>query len=103
MFRGYVVDDKGGKFISKEFQNYCLETGVSPKYASTNTPQQTSMSERVGRTLAVMVRYMFADTELPNMMWEELMFTAAFLGNKAPHSAIGISLRTKYHTGRSRV
>ena len=31
--------DKGGEFISKEFQDYCLQTGVSLEYASTNTPQ----------------------------------------------------------------
>ena len=43
--------DKGGEFISKEFQDYCLQTGVSLEYASTNTPQQIGMSERVGRTL----------------------------------------------------
>ena len=31
--------DKGGELISKEFQDYCLQTGVSIEYASTNTPQ----------------------------------------------------------------
>ncbi|CAN0476461.1 unnamed protein product, partial [Laminaria digitata] len=56
--------DKGGEFISKEFQDYCLQTGVSLEYASTNTPQQIGMSERVGRTLAAMVRCMLADSGL---------------------------------------
>ena len=32
--------DKGGEFVSKELQGYCLQTGVSLEYASTNTPQQ---------------------------------------------------------------
>ncbi|CAN0542042.1 unnamed protein product, partial [Laminaria digitata] len=82
--------DKGGEFISKEFQDYCLQTGVSLEYASTNTPQQIGMSERVGRTLAAMVRCMLADSGLPKFLWGELMFTAAFLGNRAPHSAIGM-------------
>ena len=53
--RGFRVErlrvEKGGEFISKEFQDYCLQTGVSLEYASTNTPQQIGMSERVGRTL----------------------------------------------------
>ena len=52
--------DKGGEFISKEFQDYCLQTGVSLEYASTNTPQQIGMSERVGRTLAAIVRSVYA-------------------------------------------
>ena len=62
--------DKGGEFISKEFQDYCLQTGVSLEYASTNTPQQIGMSERVGRTLAAMVRCMLADSGLPSFCGE---------------------------------
>ena len=48
------------------------------------------MSERVGRTLAAMVPCMLADSGLPKFLWKELMFTAAFLGNSAPHPAIGM-------------
>ena len=90
VFRGHVVDDKGGELVSKEFQDYWLQTGVLLEYASTNTPQQIGMSERAGTTLAAMVRCMLANSGLPNILWGELMFTAAFLGNRAPHSAIGM-------------
>ena len=82
--------DKGCKFTSKKFQNYCLQTGVSLKFASTNTPLYIGMSKRVGRTLAAMVRCMLADSGLPEFLWGELVFTTAFLGNRAPHSAIGM-------------
>ena len=33
---------------------------------------------------------MLADSGLPKFLWGYLMFTAAFLGNRAPHSAIGM-------------
>ena len=82
--------DKGGGFISTEFQDLCLQTGESLEHASTNTPQQFGMSRRVGRTLAAMVRCMLADSGQPKFLWRELMFTAAFLVNRAPHSAIDI-------------
>ena len=82
--------DKGDAFISKEFQDYCLQTGVSLEYASTNTPQQIDMPVRVGRTLADMLRCLLADSGLPTFLWGELMLTAALLGNRAPRSAIGI-------------
>ena len=81
--------DKGGGFI-KEFQDDFLQTGVSFEYASIITPQQIGMSERIGRTLAAMVRCMLADGGLPKFLWGELMFTAAFLSNRVPHSAIGM-------------
>ena len=63
---------------------------MSLEYASTNTPQQIGMPERVGRTLAAMVRCMLADSGLPLFPWGELMFTAAFLRNRAPNSVIGM-------------
>ena len=43
--------DKGGEFIGKEFQGSCFQTGFSLEYASTNTPQQIGMSERVEELL----------------------------------------------------
>ena len=53
-------------------------------------PQQVGMSEAVGRTLEAMVRCMLAGSGLSKFLWGEFMFTAAFLGNRTPHSAIGI-------------
>lgn len=61
--------DKGDEFTGKEFQNYCLQTGVSLEFASTYTPQQIGIPERVGRTLAPMVRCLIADSGLPNIIW----------------------------------
>ena len=48
------------------------------------------MPERVGRTLAATMQFMFAESGLPKFLWGELMFTAAFLGNRASYSAIGM-------------
>ena len=48
--------DKGGEYIGQTFKDYCLQTGIKLEYASTNTPQQVGMSERIGRTLAAMGR-----------------------------------------------
>ena len=61
--------DKGGEFISKEFQDDYLQTGVLLESASTNTPQQIGMSARVGRTLAAMVRCMLAESGQPKILW----------------------------------
>ena len=91
--------DKGGEYTSDKFRDYCLQTGVSLEYASTNTPQQIGMSERVGRTLAAMVRWMLVDSGLPKFLWGELMFTAAFLGNRAPHAAIDMQSPYKMLNG----
>ena len=62
--------DKERKFSSKEFPDYCLQTGVSLEYATTNTPQQIGMSGHDGRTLAATVRCMLADSGLPEFLWD---------------------------------
>lgn len=61
--------EKGGELIGKGFEGYCLQTGVSLEYASTNTPQQIGMSERSGRALAAMVWCMLAGSGLPKRLW----------------------------------
>ena len=82
--------DKGGEFISNHFKDYCTQTDVLLEYASINTPQKIGMSKRVGGTLAAMVRCMLADSELPTFLWGGVMFTAAYVGNRAPHSALNM-------------
>ena len=71
--RGFRVErfrvDKGGEFISKKFQDYFLQTGVSLEHVSANKPQQIGMSERGGRTLAATVRCMLAESGLPKFLW----------------------------------
>ena len=91
--------DKGGEFIGKKFQDYRLQTGVSLEYESTHTPRKIGMSECVGRTLAAMVRCMLAGSGPPKFLWGELMFTAASLGNRASHSAIGMQSPCKMPRG----
>ena len=59
--------DTGGEYIRNEYKGYSIQTGVSLEYASNNTPQQTDMSERTGRTLAAMVRSLLADSRLPRL------------------------------------
>lgn len=92
IFSGFWIERlrayKRGEYINKDFRNYCLQTRLSLEYASTNTPQQTDMSERVGRTLATMVGCMVANSGLPKIFWGELISATMFLGNRALHFVI---------------
>ena len=82
--------DKGGEYKGQEFKDYCLNTGIRHEFASTNTPQQVGVSERDGGILAAMTRCLLKDSGLPPFLWGELMFTAAYLLNRVPHSALGM-------------
>ena len=38
--------DKGGEYTSEAFKQFCLETGISQEFATTNTPQQNGVEAR---------------------------------------------------------
>ena len=65
--------EKGTEFTSSEFRQYCLDIGVKLELASPNTPQQIGSNERVGRTIAGIVRCLLGDSGLPHFVWGELM------------------------------
>ena len=92
--------DKGGEYTGKDFQAYCLETGIKQEFAATNTPQQIGVSERVGRTLCAMVRCLLVDSGLPPSLWSELMLTTTYLCNRVPHSALKMETPYKVLYGK---
>ena len=81
--------DKSGKYIGKEFKTLCVNAGVNVEYTATNTPQQNGVSERDGQTLVQITRRLMKDGNFPPSLWGELIFTAAYLSNRSPHSALG--------------
>ena len=84
-----VSCDKGGEYIGKEFKTLCVKAGINVEYTATNTPQQNGVSERDGQTLAQLTRCLMKDGNFLPSLWEELVFTAAYLSNRSPHSAPG--------------
>ena len=80
---------KGGKYIGKEFKTLCVNAGINVEYTATNMSQQNGVSERDGWTLAQITRSLMKDGNFPPSLWGELIFTAAYLSNRLPHSALG--------------
>lgn len=64
--------EKGGEYIGNDFRDYFLYMGVTPEYASTNTPQQSGIFERVGVALAAVVRWTLTHGGLPKYLWGAL-------------------------------
>ena len=81
--------DKNGEYIGKEFKTLCVNAGINVEYTGTNTPQQNGVSKRDGQTLAQITRCLMKDGNFPPSLWGELIFTAAYLSNRSPHSALG--------------
>ena len=61
----HVRTDKAGEYTNKEFEDYCLQTGIMHEFVSFATTQQVGVSERNGKALAGMVGYILIDSGLP--------------------------------------
>ena len=52
--------DRGGEYVSNEFDEYCKHSGIKHQLTMTYTPQQNGVVERCNRTLLEMCRSMMA-------------------------------------------
>ena len=57
--------DRGGEYLSQEFDNHLKECGIVSQLTPSGTPQWNCVSERRNRTLLDMVRSMMSQTDLP--------------------------------------
>ena len=80
--------DRGGEYLSQEFDYHLKECGIVSQLTPPGTPQWNGVSERRNRTLLDMVRSMMSRTDLPMSFWGYALETAAFLLNRIPSKAV---------------
>ena len=84
-----IRSDRGGEFVSREFDNYLAEEGIARQLTIRETPEQNGVAERTNRTIEERVRAILASSNLPLNLWEEIWDAAVYLYNRSPHSATG--------------
>lgn len=57
--------DHGGEFCSKEFENFCIDSGILRHYTAPYTPQQNGVVERRNRTVTAMARSLLKERAVP--------------------------------------
>ena len=80
--------DRGGEYLSQEFQDYLKENEILSQWTPPYTPQLNGVSERRNRTLLDMVRSMMSHAKLPKSFWGYALNTASYLLNHAPSKAV---------------
>ena len=76
--------DRGGEYLSQEFQDHLRSCGIISQLTPPRTPQLNGVSERRNRTLLDMVRSMMSRSTLPLSFWNYALLTAARILNMAP-------------------
>ncbi|KAG6524805.1 hypothetical protein ZIOFF_014749 [Zingiber officinale] len=80
--------DRGKEYTSKEFHNFCEDEGVERQLTVRYTPQQNGVTERKNQTIVEMAKSMMHEKGLPKIFWAEAVYTAVYLSNRCPTTAI---------------
>ncbi|CAL8993586.1 unnamed protein product [Prunus brigantina] len=80
--------DRGGEFLSGEFNKFCEESGIQRQLTMAYSPQQNGVAERKNRTVVEMAKSMLHEKGVPYEFWAEAINTAVYLLNRCPTKAL---------------
>ncbi|KAK8921022.1 hypothetical protein KSP39_PZI020059 [Platanthera zijinensis] len=80
--------DRGGEFLSTNFNTFCQDAGIHRELTAPGSPQQNGVVERRNRTIMEMARSMVIQKALPKAFWAEAATTAVYLLNRVPTKAL---------------
>ncbi|KAG7582944.1 Zinc finger CCHC-type superfamily [Arabidopsis suecica] len=80
--------DRGGEFVSLEFNSFCEEFGIKRHLTAPYSPQQNGVVERRNRTMMEMTRSMMKHMHLPNYLWGETIRHTTYLLNRVVTRAL---------------
>jgi len=66
-------DDKGGEYMSNEWESFMLEHGIERQHTTRATPQQNGVAERTNRILDEGVASLLSDSHFPARFWGEAL------------------------------
>ena len=80
--------DRGGEFLSTQFDSFGKHHGIRRHLTIRRSPQQNGIVERKNQTIFEMTRSMLNDKKLPNDYWEEAVVVAIHILNISPTKAV---------------
>nr|DAD39485.1 TPA_asm: hypothetical protein HUJ06_013808 [Nelumbo nucifera] len=80
--------DRGGKFTSQEFDEFCKENGIKRQLTAAYTPQQNGVAERKNRAIMNMVRSMLSEKKTPKTFWPEVVNWIVHILNRRSWSGV---------------
>lgn len=80
--------DGGGEFTSHLLRNHLASQGIQHQLSCPSTPQQNGLAERKHRHLTELALSMMFQIKVPFKYWVEAFYTANFVSNLLPSSAV---------------
>ena len=107
-----LFSDRGGKYTSKEFEEYSAKKGTKHRLTVHDTPEQNGVAERLNWTLVKKSRAMLIESNLPKSLWGYTILHANYIKNhmhtpslpdKTPYEMVHdkkLNLRDAYEWGK---
>jgi transposase InsO family protein len=95
-----LLSDRGGEYLSKEFDTLLTDLGIQHSFSAARTPQQNGVAERFNRTIVEKARVMLHEAKLPLSFWAEAIMTANYLRNRSPTKAMAAMTPYQAWTGK---
>ena len=74
--------DRGGEFISNEFNNFCIERGIKRQVSAPGTPEQNGIAERRNRSIMDCARTLMIEKNIAIKYWKEAVSIAVYTLNQ---------------------
>jgi len=83
-----LQSDRGGEYLSAEFNQYLKDQGIQQQLTVHHSPQQNGVVERLNRTLVEHARAMLLARDMLKFLWAEAINYATWLKNRLLSQAI---------------
>jgi hypothetical protein len=83
-----IQEDKGGEFMSKEFEEHCDRKGIVRRHTVRKRPQQNGSAENGNKVMGERITTMLAEANLPMQFWVEALLALMHIWNRCPTSAL---------------
>ena len=80
--------DRGTKYVSNEFLDFCKTHVIQKQFTAWYTPQQNDFFERKNKTIMEMARNMMEAKHLSNEYWVEAVATTVYIMNWCPKKSV---------------
>ena len=85
---GSLRDDKGGEYMSREFEAFCIDHGIQRQHTVRSRPQQNGVAERVNRTIEEGVISLLYESGMPPSFWGEAISSFIHVSNRVTTTSL---------------
>ena len=90
-----LCNDKGGEYMSNEWQAFCNDAGIRRQHTIRAEPHQNGVAERANRTIMEHALALLNEAKLPGSFWWDAVAAYTHVRNRSPSASLP-STKTPY-------